>query len=238
MSRRCNSMIAKKSLVAWMPLLCLCLLTGITLGHAMDSTSALNSYKDLQSNFDNYRQDASTSHPEPVFVSPEGIRSNLFDGLPSSEPVDKKIALNATHSKEQVQDLVAMNTVAQRDIVYDDVQRSDLHDQGRGNSMDIEVAGNGQGEQDGVERMGPDDELANFIEERVDAATASSVNHAGRDNAQSTRYLGNSLNIDVHGITVTATNTVPGGSAIATSNIKIEPVQIIMNPSEVSERLK
>ncbi len=155
MSCRCNSMIAKKSLVAWMPLLCLCLLTGITLGHATDSTSALNSYKDLQSNFDNYRQDASTSHPEPVFVSPEGIRSNLFGELPSSGPFDNEIAMNATHSKEQVQDLVAMNTVAQRDIVYDDVQRSDLEHQGQGNSMDIEVAGNGQGEHDGIERMGP-----------------------------------------------------------------------------------
>lgn len=233
-------MIAKKSLVAWMPLLCLCLLTGVTLGHAMDSTSALNSYKDLQSSFDNYRQDASTSHPEPVFVSPEGIRSNLFGKLPSSGPFDDDIVLNATHSKEQVQDLVAMNTVAERDIVYDDVQRSDPEHQGQGNSMDIEVAGNGQGGHDRVGIMGQDEEndLANFIEERVDAATVSSANHGVRDNSQSTRYLGNSLNIDVHGITVTATNTVPGGSAIATSNIKIEPVQIIMNPSEVSERLK
>jgi len=230
-------MIAKKSLVAWMPLLCLCLLTGITLGHAMDSTSALNSYKDLQSNFDNYRQEASASHPEPVFVSPEGIRSNLFSKIPSAGPVDEEIAMNAAHPKEQVQNLVAMNAVAQRDIVYDDVQRSDLEDQGQGNSMDIEVAGNGQGENDGARRMGLDDDLGNSIEEKVDAATASSVNHAVRG-AQSTQYLGNSLNIDVHGITVTATNTVPGGSAIATSNIKIEPVQIIMNPSEVSEKLK
>ena len=34
------------------------------------------------------------------------------------------------------------------------------------------------------------------------------------------------MNIDVSGISVTALNTVEGGSAVATSNIIIRPVQI------------
>jgi hypothetical protein len=37
---------------------------------------------------------------------------------------------------------------------------------------------------------------------------------------------------------VRAINTVPGGTAIATSNIKIEPVQIIVESSEASEKLE
>ena len=50
--------------------------------------------------------------------------------------------------------------------------------------------------------------------------------------------LGNNLDIDVHGITVSAINTVKGGSAVATSNIIIKPVQIIICSSEVGEKLK
>lgn len=49
---------------------------------------------------------------------------------------------------------------------------------------------------------------------------------------------GNYLSIDVHDISVSAINTMKGGNAIATSNIIIEPVQIIVCPSEVEEKLK
>ena len=58
-----------------------------------------------------------------------------------------------------------------------------------------------------------------------------------RISAQS-QPLGNNLNIDVSGISVRAINTVQGGSAVATSNIIIKPVQIIICPSEVAEKLK
>jgi hypothetical protein len=46
------------------------------------------------------------------------------------------------------------------------------------------------------------------------------------------------MNINVNGISVSAINTVEGGSAVATSNIVIKPVQIIISPSEVEEKLK
>jgi len=49
---------------------------------------------------------------------------------------------------------------------------------------------------------------------------------------------GNYLSIDVQDISVSAINTVQGGSAVATSNIIIEPVQIIVCPPEVGVKLK
>jgi hypothetical protein len=49
--------------------------------------------------------------------------------------------------------------------------------------------------------------------------------------------LGNSINVDVHDISVSAINTVEGGSAVATSNIIIKPVQMIICPSEVEAKL-
>lgn len=218
--------------------LCLCLLSGTSLGNAVDSTSAHNNYRELQSNLDNFKDEASRSHPDPVRVSSQGIHSGLFGDVLTQDPIDEKIVMNGSHSREQVKDLVAMNTVAQRDISCDDVQISNLEDQDQGNSMNIEIAGNGQSESGAMAGFGPNDDLGDAIEKKVDAATASGLNSAVQDSSGSSRYLSNNMNIDVHGITVTATNTVPGGNAIATSNIKIEPVQIIMNPSEVSEKLK
>ena len=48
----------------------------------------------------------------------------------------------------------------------------------------------------------------------------------------------NRLDIRVSGISVRAINTVEGGNATATSNIIIEPVQIIELTCEVEERLR
>jgi len=49
---------------------------------------------------------------------------------------------------------------------------------------------------------------------------------------------GNYLDIDVHGISVQAINTIEGGNAVATSNIIIKPVQTVILSPEVRERLK
>ncbi len=49
---------------------------------------------------------------------------------------------------------------------------------------------------------------------------------------------GNYLGIDVRGISVSAINTIDGGSAVATSNIIINPVQIIDLAPEVEEKLR
>ncbi len=54
----------------------------------------------------------------------------------------------------------------------------------------------------------------------------------------SAALLGNNMIIDVSGISVSAINSVKGGSATATSNIVIRPVQIIACPSEVEEKLR
>jgi len=86
--------------------------------------------------------------------------------------------------------------------------------------------------------MDSDDDFGNAIEEKVDSAITSSINHGSGDKTGSIHRQVNNLNIDVSGISVSAINTVPGGNAIATSNIKIEPVQIIIEPSEASEKLK
>jgi hypothetical protein len=50
--------------------------------------------------------------------------------------------------------------------------------------------------------------------------------------------LGNNLNIEVSGISVSAINTAEGGNAVANSNIIIKPVQVIYSPSEVDEKIK
>jgi hypothetical protein len=79
------------------------------------------------------------------------------------------------------------------------------------------------------------------IEGIVDAKLKSCLSDDRRgssDSRTSTQRQGNNMNIDVSGISVRAINTVPGGKAMATSNIVIKPVQILVCPSEVEEKLK
>jgi hypothetical protein len=81
------------------------------------------------------------------------------------------------------------------------------------------------------------------IENMVDNATVSRqhgnpVNYQSHTGSPEQQRLGNYMNIVVSGVDVRATNTVEGGSAVATSNIIIKPVQIINCPPEVEEKLK
>jgi hypothetical protein len=207
----------------------------ISFCQASTAEDAINNYKELQSKFISDKDKFSKVHPEPTFLpSSEHMQSS---SLATSRPVNEEIALNITNSKRQVQDIEAINTIKQRTIVYDDVQRSNGLD--GDNSLHIQIAGNEQEQQRMMDlEMDPDYDFANTIEEKIDSAIASSLNHESMDKTEPIHSYVNNLNIDVSGISVRAINTMPGGTAIATSNIQIEPVQIIVQPSEVSEKLR
>lgn len=141
----------------------------------------------------------------------------------SAQPHVESIHMSGSVSERLVPDLKSMNSVRSREILYDELQ-----DGGPGvysNSLAVRVAGNAAESQswEGEE-----------IEDLVDRALASG---AGRRFGGATPGIGNRMEIEVSGITVSAINTVPGGSAVATSNIVIKPVQIIIAPPEVQEKL-
>jgi hypothetical protein len=165
-------------------------------------------------------------------LHPSDLRPDL---MPSRE----KFALNESDSSEQVSDLTAMNTARERDIIYDGEQYRDADTQILANSLDVAVTG--QGEAKKIFGNGNWDD--SYIDRIVDSALSTNMKNEGK-NGQPARIsaqsqpLGNNLDIDVSGISVRAINTVQGGSAVATSNIIIKPVQIIICPSEVSEKLK
>ncbi|OPY54065.1 MAG: hypothetical protein A4E49_01206 [Methanosaeta sp. PtaU1.Bin112] len=222
----CRDLILKPhySLVAG--ILFLCIFFGTPLSQAMDIADARDNYKNLQTNFIFKMQKLSKWNPDKVFVtSSERMPFSFFNNVPSARPVNEKIALNVTHPKEQVQDIEAINTVKQRTIVFDDVQRGDRAN--KGNSLDIGITGNRQDKQS---MMDVDDESGNAIK--------GGMNHEENDKIDPIRSQVNNLNIDISGISVRAINTMPGGAAIATSNINIKPVQIIVKSSEASEKLK
>ena len=144
--------------------------------------------------------------------------------------------MKGSFAQNQVQDLKAMNSVKQRDIVYNEVQRGDAASQGMANSMDIQVTGEANGDQGREENV----IFGNDIENLVDSAVTSGMSGAYSGKPASVRgsSFGNNMNIEVSGISVSAINTVEGGSAVANSNIIIKPVQIINAPAEVDEKLK
>ena len=135
------------------------------------------------------------------------VHPNL-PGSTSRSLKKEEIVMDNINPKANVQDLSAMNSQIQRDLIFKDSQENDPDHDGLVNSQDISVSG--------IEN-----------DESADKPDNKKMHNAG-----------NYLNIDVHDISVSAINTVQGGSALATSNIIIEPVQIIVCPPEVGVKLK
>jgi hypothetical protein len=107
------------------------------------------------------------------------------------------------------------------------------------NSLDVDVLGTGKRSGDSVPMMntgidGIGGDAKNSPE--LSNPDRSSFDHGFED--YDPKKVGNYLNIDVSGISVSAINTMEGGNAVATSNIIIKPVQIIYCTPEVEEKLR
>ena len=145
------------------------------------------------------------------------VRPALSSSI-SSSLKKEEILMNRSDSMKNVRDLSAINALKQRDLLYEDSLMGDPRYLGLVNFQDISVRGKGNDKSS--------DEAASlgWQEDGIDGRELddSDVYHAG-----------NYLSVDVHDISVSAINTMKGGSAIATSNIIIEPVQIIICPSRL-----
>jgi len=219
---------------------CLCLQLGISAGQAPHSLGM----KELRSPFLQPKHDTPVGQlelpGETVFFpwSDQTRRESNHPAsgiMPYSSPQKEKISMSGSDSQVSVKDLKAMNSVKERDVVYEDYQQGDPEARGLLNSRDIQIVG-----QAGPEDAGQKDVLGENIERLVDGALASSMNRGSGEKAVSVygQNLGNNLNIEVSGISVSAINTAEGGNAVANSNIIIKPVQVIYSPSEVDEKIK
>lgn len=141
---------------------------------------------------------------------PDGTVYFLWSSIsPATAPTRESVLLDGSSPKVNLSALLAANSKRQRDIFYSGTQG------GEANVMDVRVAGS------------PGDYSDRF-EDLVDSSILRSTTSG---------VSGNLLSVEVSGITVSALNTVEGGSAVAVSNIIIEPVQIIVLDREVEEKL-
>lgn len=150
------------------------------------------------------------------------VRPNL-PGTISTSLKKEEILMDNFNSTANVRDMSAINSLKQRDLLFEDSQKNDPDYQGIANSLEISVSGK------------ENDKSADKV-----AKTnwqGDSIGDQELDNNEM-HHTGNFLSIDVHDISVSAINTIQGGSAMATSNIIIEPVQIIVCPPEVGVKLK
>ncbi|HUS75334.1 MAG TPA: hypothetical protein VMY43_04925 [Methanothrix sp.] len=161
-----------------------------------------------------------------------------LSGSVSTSPKKEEILMDRSNSIATVGDLLAINSLKQRELLYKDSQNGDPNYGGLANSQDISVSGKGN---DNVDKS-PIKSFADDFEPLSDGVTNLEWQEGdigGREFDNSDIYrAGNYLSVDVHDISVSAINTMEGGSAVATSNIIIEPVQIIYCSSEVEEKLR
>jgi hypothetical protein len=172
-----------------------------------------------------------SQHTQPV-------RPALPGSISASTPKKEEILMNSSNSIANVEDLSATNSLKQRDLLYKDSQNGDPSYLGLVNSQDISVSGKGN------KNVGksPIKSFADDFEPSLDEVANLELKEediGGREfDIDDIHHAGNYLSVDVHGISVSAINTMDGGSATATSNIIIEPVQIIVCPSEVEAKLR
>ena len=170
------------------------------------------------------------------------------DIVPRTPPVKQSITLSSDDPSAQISDLTAINSVAERDVVFDEQQSGDPKSRGLVNSLGVSVTGDRAEMEESwsEEEIDWDGVATEDVETIVDKAINSSpigaegISGISAYKAMSAQagQLGNNLKIDVQGVSVTALNTAEGGRAEAISNIIIKPVQIIVCPSEVGEKLK
>ena len=86
--------------------------------------------------------------------------------------------------------------------------------------------------------MSEDNGIEQLVDNALDSALGDNAVGGKKYGNLGTESARNNLDIEVSGISTKAINTVEGGSAIATSNIIIKPVQIIVCSPEVEEKLK
>jgi len=169
------------------------------------------------------------------------IYSPNSSSISLSPPTKDDIIMNSTNSTAMVQDLSAINSEKVRDLLYNDSQNGDPKYQGAFNTAGISVSGNGKGAVDGLALNGPKNKYIEQLRDKASHLGVPQRNATAEDQkfSRETRDpYGNYLGIDVRGISVSAINTMDGGSAVATSNIIINPVQIIDLAPEVEEKLR
>jgi len=168
-----------------------------------------------------------------------GLEPPRSEVMPRFPPTKDEIIMKGSQSEERVQDLEAINAVKQRDIVYDQSQNGDPDSQGLVNSMGVRVTGNGQSKREWPGEGLGDNSLEEFVDNAINSRMKDNkVDGKVTEGSPGQKRLGNYMNIDVSGVSVSAINTQEGGSAVATSNIIIKPVQVIVYPSEAEEKLK
>jgi putative lipoic acid-binding regulatory protein len=148
----------------------------------------------------------------------------VYPNLPASTPDAAKkeeILMDSSHPTANVHDISANNRQIQRDVIFKDSQKADPDDKIPANRQEISVSGTDEDE----------------YEDRSAEIQRQENGRSGQNPNEKWDNAGNYLSINVHDISVSAINTMDGGSAVANSNIIINPVQIIVRSPEVGIKL-
>jgi hypothetical protein len=211
----------------------------------LSAPDSLIKMKEFHSSFVDNQQESKAGTPE-LFSNTTGfpwafrmLGPNRPDFMPRSEPVAETISLDRDHPEEQLQDLKAFNAIQKGDIVYSETQNGSANSSGLSNALEVCITGKGQDKKEYSEYGLGVNNLEQFVDNKfhLGPRNGNGDDVLSRGNSGS-NLPGNYMNIDVSGVTVSAINTVEGGSAVATSNIIIKPVQLIIYHPEVEEKLR
>jgi len=231
----------------------ICLLQGLAAGDpSSPSADALSKMEEFHSDFIHHQENQTLGqllHHDDAAYFPCDSRQILYpehnalelhapDLMPRSLPTNERMVLNGSDPEARVKDVSAINSIKERDLICEDSQLAGSGSQGLANSMNVVVAGErNSAKEDSSHGRAGDFDIENLVDDALGKDMQKNAAHTITSRENGPKQEGNYLNVDVSGISVSAINTVEGGSAVATSNIIIKPVQIIISPSEVEQKL-
>ncbi len=132
----------------WVSILICLFLIGQSTATLPNTTDPLSRVKEFHSNFISHNRQSKLSLGQPQLsgngAQEPGLETFPPDLMPHSLPVKQHIVMDNSHPEQQVQDMYALNTNMQREIVFDDTQSGDHKQKSLKNSMNIGIFGNGQ----------------------------------------------------------------------------------------------
>ncbi|MCX6669045.1 MAG: hypothetical protein NTV25_04455, partial [Methanothrix sp.] len=182
-----------KSLAVGALIILLCFTVQITAAQGIDAKRSLDNKFDPDEDLTlGQLQLSSGTVYFPWAKENRGDRGSSAAGIMSSgRPEKEEIEMGGSHAQQALDDLTAVNSVKERDVVYEGAQNGDADSQISGNSMDIRVSGKGQ---DNSHVDEGDSSFGNGIERVVDDALASSMHGSFAERSSSTPGRKSSMN--------------------------------------------
>jgi hypothetical protein len=155
--------------------ICVFMISSLALAESRSSAEdRLNKIRDSNSNIVHFKEDSTLGKlqlaDETITFPWASPKTSIFVSdqasyiIPPSPPSNEKILMDRSNPEARLNVLSAMNTVKQRDLIYEDSQNGDPRNSGLTNDLNIEVTGVEKESRNELDDMSEDDGIEQIVD--------------------------------------------------------------------------